>query len=57
MTTLLKFSLTCLSILAVLGSGGCVMKRTVTEGGAVVSEKYIVKRPLRDAPSEPNDEN
>jgi hypothetical protein len=31
---------------------GCVMKRTVTDGGAVVSENYVVKRPIRDALAE-----
>jgi hypothetical protein len=31
---------------------GCVMKRTVTDGGAVVSENYVVKRPVRDALTE-----
>jgi len=25
---------------------GCVMKRTVTRGGAVVSHGYVVERPL-----------
>ena len=38
-----------LSGLTLICSSGCVMKRTVTDGGSVVSEKYIVKRPLRDA--------
>jgi len=28
---------------------GCVMKRTVTDGGSVVSENYVVKRPIRDS--------
>jgi hypothetical protein len=35
--------------LSVIFSSGCVMKRTVTDGGSVVSEEYVVKRPLRDA--------
>ena len=42
----------CLSLLCgltLLCSSGCVMKRTVTNGGSVVSEKYIVKRPIKDA--------
>lgn len=34
--------------LLVLGPG-CVMKRTVSEGSSVVSENYVVKRPIRDA--------
>jgi hypothetical protein len=33
----------------VLCSTGCVMKRTVTDGGQVVSESYYVDRPIRDA--------
>lgn len=33
----------------VLSSTGCVMKRTVTDGGQVVSESYYVDRPVRDA--------
>jgi hypothetical protein len=37
-------------LLCLLTAGpGCVMKRTVSEGGAVVSENYVVKRPIRDA--------
>ena len=35
--------------LTLICSSGCVMKRTVTNGGSVVSEKYIVKRPIKDA--------
>lgn len=38
-----------LSGCAVLSSTGCVMKRTVTEGGQVVSENFYVDRPIRDA--------
>jgi hypothetical protein len=32
-----------------LGCGGCLMQRTVTENGSVVSEGYVVERPIRDA--------
>lgn len=28
---------------------GCLTKRTVTEGGQVVSQNFYVKRPVRDA--------
>jgi len=42
--------LLCLFAAAVaISSPGCVMKRTVTEGGQVVSENYYVDRPVRDA--------
>lgn len=30
-----------------LGSSGCVTKRTVTERGHTVEEKYVVKRPVK----------
>ena len=45
----LSFCLSILCVLSLLCSTGCVMKRTVTDGGSVVSEKYIVKRPIKDA--------
>jgi hypothetical protein len=32
-----------------LSSTGCLTKRTVSEGGQVVSENFYVKRPVRDA--------
>ena len=28
---------------------GCVTKRTVTQGGRTVEEKYVVKRPIKNA--------
>jgi hypothetical protein len=31
---------------ALAATSGCVMKRTVTQGGAVVSQGYVVERPL-----------
>lgn len=34
--------------LALLASG-CLMKQTVTRNGQVMSEDYVVKRPLKDA--------
>ena len=49
MTKNVKFWLCLFCGFTALGSSGCVMKRTVTEGGQVVSQKYIVERPLRDA--------
>jgi hypothetical protein len=30
-----------------LGISGCVTKRTVTERGHTVEEKYVVKRPVK----------
>jgi hypothetical protein len=41
---------------AVAFGSGCVMKRTVTSGGTVVSEDYVVKRPIRDALTEKDNE-
>ncbi len=35
--------------LVILGSSGCVTQRTVTKGGQVVSKKYVIHRPIRDA--------
>ena len=35
--------------LIAFGCGGCLMQRTVTENGHVVSEDYVVDRPIRDA--------
>lgn len=32
-----------------LSSSGCVTKRTVTEGGQVTQENYVVKRPVKKA--------
>lgn len=32
-----------------LTSTGCITKRTVTEGGHVVSSEFYVKRPFRDS--------
>lgn len=52
MPTRLNPCLILLCGLTVIGSSGCVMKRTVTEGGGVVSEKYVVKRPLKEALAE-----
>ena len=28
---------------------GCVVRRTVTKGGEVVTDHYVVKRPVKDA--------
>jgi hypothetical protein len=33
----------------VLGTSGCVTKRTTTQRGQVVDEKYVVKRPVKNA--------
>ena len=42
-------------LLIALTSGGCVMQRTVSENGNVVSQDYIVERPIRDAIRESGD--
>jgi hypothetical protein len=34
-------------VLAVAGSG-CITKRTVSQGGRKVEEKYVVKRPVKN---------
>lgn len=39
---MLTFVLGCIA----LGTAGCVMRRTVTEGDTVVSQGYVVKAPL-----------
>ena len=28
---------------------GCLMRQTVTSGGEVIEDNYVIKRPLRDA--------
>jgi hypothetical protein len=45
----MKFLSCLLAAMTVVTSTGCVMKRTVTDGGQVVSENYYVDRPVRDA--------
>lgn len=40
---------TLVGLLIAFASGGCVMQRTVTENGNVVSQDYVVERPIRDA--------
>ena len=50
MSARLKYCLIVFPSLTLLFSSGCVMKRTVTEGGSVVSESYYVKKPFGDAP-------
>jgi hypothetical protein len=45
----MKFLSCLLAAMTVVTSTGCVMKRTVTDGGQVVSESYYVDRPVRDA--------
>jgi len=36
-----------LSFLAALTTSSCVVKQTTTSDGAVVDEKYVVKRPIK----------
>lgn len=33
----------------VIISSGCLMRQTVTENGEVISNDYVIKRPLKDA--------
>ena len=50
--------LTALSIaalVAALSTSGCLTQRTVTQNGHVVSQDYIVERPIRDAIRESKD--
>ncbi len=44
-----KLCLISLAAFVALCSSGCLMQRTVTEGGQTVSKKYVVERPIRDA--------
>jgi hypothetical protein len=43
------------TLVAVLGTSGCLTQRTVTQNGHVVSQDYIVNRPIRDAIRESKD--
>ncbi len=52
MTKLQRFGLSVLCGVTVLGSIGCVTKRTITERGGVVSEKYVWTRPFQSTPKE-----
>ena len=42
-----KFWLGLVAILCAVGVGGCVTQRTVTQGGSVKPQSYVVKRPLQ----------
>ena len=48
MSIRLKFFPGFLCGITMLFASGCVTKRTVTEGGAVVAQGYVVKRPFLD---------
>ena len=37
------------ALVATLVLNGCLMRQTVTSGGEVVKDGYVVKRPLKDA--------
>ena len=43
---LIPLLITSVGVLFILS--GCVMNRTVTEGGRVTEEKNVIKRPVRD---------
>ncbi len=39
----------CLLVAAAAGLlSGCLVRRTVTKGGSVVTDRYVVKRPLKN---------
>jgi len=44
-----------LPMFIVAGLSGCVTQRTVSENGHVVSQDYVVERPIRDAIRESDD--
>ena len=44
-----------LPLFIIAGLNGCVMQRTVSENGHVVSQDYVVERPIRDAIREAKD--
>jgi len=48
-------ALSMLALVAVFGTSGCLTQRTVTQNGHVVSQDYIVDRPIRDAIRKSND--
>lgn len=33
---------------AVLSTGGCLTRRTVTQGGVTVKEDYVITRPVKE---------
>jgi hypothetical protein len=39
--------LSIVAILCALGVSGCLTQRTVTQGGTVKSQGYVLKRPLQ----------
>ena len=45
------FSTWVLVTAAAVLSSGCLVRRTVTKGGSVVADRYVVKRPIKDAVS------
>lgn len=48
-TRKLKFALVALGAVTVLSSSGCLVQRTVKEGGQVVSQEYVVETPIINA--------
>lgn len=55
MNSIRLIALTIAALVAVLGTSGCLTQRTVTQNGHVVSQDYIVDRPIRDAIRESKD--
>lgn len=38
-----------LSVIFAIPLTGCLTQRTVSEGGHTVSQKYVIKRPIKEA--------
>lgn len=49
MTLIRRIFLSLASLILALGSSSCLTQRTVTQNGHVVSQDYVVDRPIRDA--------
>jgi hypothetical protein len=47
---MIRIALNCLlAVIFVLSLSGCLTQRTVSEGGHTVSQKYVIKRPIKEA--------
>jgi hypothetical protein len=47
---MIRIVLKCMfSLIFVLSLSGCLTQRTVSEGGHTVSQKYVTKRPIKEA--------
>lgn len=50
-----RILLSLVSLVLALGSSSCLTQRTVTQNGHVVSQDFVVDRPIRDAIRESRD--